>query len=131
MATTTTDASMTTETTTSTSTFTFTASNPFRVLFCGRDMHFGWQYTRDALANDADVECVQCDRERAGELLPTAHLAVPLMTRLGARMLSAAAGRAGDEGGGNLRLVLQFGVGLEGVDLKAAAAAGQFFISNV
>ena len=104
----------------------FSASEPLRVLFCGRDMHFGWQYTHEALLNDRDIEVVQCDRESAARLLPEFHVAVPLMTRLDAAAVSA----AGIRNQGNLRLVLQFGVGLEGVDLSAAARAG-VAVSNI
>lgn len=105
----------------------FSASDPLRVLFCGRDMHFGWQYTHDALLNDQDIEVVQCDREDAAKLLPEFHIAVPLMTRLDAETLSSA-GVVRKQG--KLRLVLQYGVGLEGVDLRAAARSG-VAVSNI
>lgn len=81
-------------------------------------MHFGYAYTAEALAGDAPgIECVQCDRDDAGAWLPTARLAVPLMTRLDEEMLRAGAA-------GCLTHVLQYGVGVEGVDLKAARANG-------
>ena len=94
-------------------------------------MHFGWQYTHEALRDDHDIEVVQCDREKAAELLPEFHVAVPLMTRLDASALSAA-GPVGKNPNsvGKLRLVLQYGVGLEGVDLAAAARAG-VAVSNI
>ena len=91
-------------------------------------MHFGWQYTHEALRDDEDIEVVQCDREQAAELLPEFHVAVPLMTRLDAPALSAAGPAL--PGGGELRLVLQYGVGLEGVDLAAASRAG-VAVSNI
>jgi len=104
------------------------------VLFCGRDMHFGWQYTHEALRDDHDIEVVQCDREDAARLLPEFDVAVPLMTRLDAEALAAAgvvaAGGEGKKGGGKLRLVLQYGVGLEGIDLPAASRAG-VAVSNI
>lgn len=106
----------------------FSASAPLRVLFCGRDMHFGWQYTHEALKNDEDIEVVQCDRGEAAKLLPGFHVAVPLMTRLDAAALSVAGPVPNSEG--KLRLVLQYGVGLEGVDLAAAAMAG-VAVSNI
>jgi len=94
-------------------------------------MHFGWEYTHEALLGDEDIEVVQCDREEAAKLLPGFHIAVPLMTRLDASALSAA-GPVSSSGleGGKLRLVLQFGVGLEGVDLGAASRAG-VAVSNI
>lgn len=92
-------------------------------------MHFGWQYTHEALRGDDDVEVVQCDRHEATKLLPDFDVAVPLMTRLDAAALSAA-GPVPTNGEGKLRLVLQYGVGLEGVDLAAAARAG-VAVSNI
>lgn len=92
-------------------------------------MHFGWQYTHEALRGDDDVEVVQCDRHEATKLLPEFDVAVPLMTRLDAAAL-AAAGPVPTNGQGKLRLVLQYGVGLEGVDLAAAARAG-VAVSNI
>ena len=89
--------------------------NTTRVLFCGRDMHYGFAYTAEALADAPAIECVQCDRDDAAAWLPTARLAVPLMCRLDAGMLEAGAA-------GRLTHVLQYGVGVEGVDLRAAAA---------
>ena len=66
---------------------------------------------------------MQCDRDRAAGLLPTFDLVVPLMTRLDAAALAAG-------GAGRLRQVLQYGVGLEGVDAGAASAAG-VAVSNI
>ena len=91
-----------------------------RVLFCGREMHYGWLYTRQAAASNPAVEVLQCDRGDAPAALRCAHVAVPLMTRLDAATLNAAAAGAH----GLLRHVIQYGVGVEGVDLAAASAAG-------
>ena len=94
---------------------------PFRVLFCGPDMALAHAATAAALAGDAPaIEVVQAaSREEAVRLLPCADLAVPLMTTLSAAAITAAAPPAG-----RLRTILQYGVGLEGVDVAAAADAG-------
>lgn len=110
-----------------------------RVLFCGRDMHFGWRYTADAAAAlpAADrIQVLQCDRGDVAAALSHTHVAVPLMSRLDGGMLRAAAasaslstddpasGTASTHHNGLLRHVIQYGVGVEGVDLAAAAVAG-------
>jgi phosphoglycerate dehydrogenase-like enzyme len=97
---------------------------PFRVLFCGPDMAYGHARTAAALAADATrIQVVQArSREEGVALLPTADLAVPLMTVLPGPAIAAAAAASGQ--GGRLRTILQFGVGLEGVDVGAAASAG-------
>lgn len=92
-----------------------------RVLFCGREMHYGWLYTQQAAAANPAVEVLQCDRGDARAAVRYAHVAVPLMTRLDAATLADATAAAG---AGLLRHVIQFGVGVEGVDLASAASAG-------
>lgn len=91
------------------------------MLFCGTDMHMGFVFTRDALASDPGVEVVQCERADLAAALQTADVAVPLMSRLDARLLAAAP---------RLKLVIQYGVGVEGVDIPAATQAG-VWVSNI
>jgi len=62
----------------------------------------------------ARPQVVRCRREEVAGALPAADLAVPLAARLDARALAGAP---------RLRLILQYGVGLEGVDVPAARAA--------
>jgi len=96
-----------------------------RVVFAGPHFHAALGLTRDLLhqrqLQDAvhvvhaptDAQLLQC--------APTADVALPFMQRFDATFLSAAP---------RLRLVQQFGVGLEGVDLKAATELG-IAVSNI
>ena len=56
------------------------------------------------------VQVIQCDREAVAEHLADADVVVPLMTRLGAEQLALAR---------RLKLIIQFGVGVEGIDIAA------------
>ena len=70
--------------------------------------------TVEALLGDqvpGGVEVRSCGRERLKAEIGDADMAVPLMTRLDADTIAL---------GTRLRLILQFGVGLEGVDAEAA-----------
>merc|ERR1712097_228022 len=53
---------------------------------------------------------------RVPEVLPSVHVAVPAMTKFDRAMLERA--------GTNLRAVIQFGVGVEGVDFACASERG-------
>ena len=89
-----------------------------KVLFCGCEFLEGWNQTRLAVENAglSDViDIVRCERADVAREIRDAHVAVPLMTRLDATTLRGA--RA-------LRVMLQFGVGLEGVDEAACVASG-------
>ena len=61
------------------------------------------------------VQVVQCDRETVAEHLADADVVVPLMTRLGAEQLALAR---------RLKLIIQFGVGVEGIDIAAVRPGG-------
>ena len=52
----------------------------------------------------------QCRRDEVAQYIGAAHMVVPLMARLDADMLAKAH---------NLRVILQYGVGVEGVDIPA------------
>ena len=80
--------------------------------------------TAAALASDAPaIEVVQAaSREEALRLLPTADLAVPLMTRLGGAAIAAAAPPAGRR-----RTNLQYGVGVGGVGGVGRPRQGEHF----
>lgn len=81
----------------------------------------GFVFTRDALAATPGVEVVQCERGELAAALQSADVAVPLMSRLDARLLAAAP---------RLKLIIQYGVGVEGVDMQAATAAG-VWVTNI
>jgi phosphoglycerate dehydrogenase-like enzyme len=93
-------------------------SSKTKVLFCGLEFLEGWNQTRLAVEHaglsDA-IDVVRCDRADVPREIQDAHVAVPLMTRLDAAALRNAKA---------LRMVIQFGVGLEGVDEAACVAKG-------
>ena len=67
---------------------------------------------RDLLSKD---EVRYCRQEDVNEQAPWAEVLVPAMTRITARTIQSAP---------DLKLIQQFGVGLEGVDIHGAAARG-------
>ena len=85
------------------------------VLFCGREMHYGWLYTKEAAEKVGNVTVLQADRERVDELIAEAHVLVPLMTVLDRNRLEKAT---------RARLIIQYGAGVEGVDAAAARDLG-------
>lgn len=89
---------------------------PLKVLFCGMG-HFesGFLLTRHALINDRDILVVQCPRSEVIKEIVDAAVVVPLMTPITAELVNASKA---------LRLVSQFGVGLEGVDIEACTKRG-------
>ncbi|GAB4816694.1 hypothetical protein N2152v2_003740 [Parachlorella kessleri] len=68
-------------------------------------MTSGYTLTAKALSNDPGVQVVQCERAAIGLELEDADVVVPLMSRLDAALLQCAR---------RCKLVLQFGVGVEG-----------------
>jgi len=93
-------------------------SRRVRVLFCGHEFASGYAKTLEYVrAHGLDVDVERCAREDVSQRIADADVAVPLMTRLDAAALERGAA-------GSLRLVLQFGVGLEGVDVDAASRVG-------
>jgi D-isomer specific 2-hydroxyacid dehydrogenase, catalytic domain len=85
-------------------------AGPCKVLFCGDEFHFAFKYTSEALAQDKDVQVAYCSREHVHQQIADAHVAIPMMKALDADLIAAAK---------KLRLILQFGVGVEGVDIPA------------
>ena len=91
---------------------------PFKVVFAG-EAHFlaALPLTRaalDELAVDG-VELAQVPAEELSKALEDAQCCIPFMERLDGALI---------RGAPDLRLVVQFGVGLEGVDAGACARAG-------
>jgi lactate dehydrogenase-like 2-hydroxyacid dehydrogenase len=84
-------------------------------------MHWAYAFTADELARDAGVRVVQCDRADVARRLPAADVAIPLMAPLDAAALRSAP---------RLKLVLQYGAGVEGVDIGAASEEG-VWVSNI
>lgn len=88
---------------------------PLKLLFCGEEFPDGARCTAASLADCPDVHVTTCSREEVASQIVDADMAVPLMTRLDAATIAK---------GTRLRLVLQFGVGLEGVDTQACSERG-------
>ena len=88
---------------------------PFKVVFSG-ERHFlaALPLTRAALADDG-VALVQAPTESLAAAVADAQVVIPFMERLDAAILEA---------GTDVRLVVQFGVGLEGVDRDACRRLG-------
>ncbi|EFN57851.1 hypothetical protein CHLNCDRAFT_143308 [Chlorella variabilis] len=84
-------------------------------------MHFGFQFTKEALQHEPGVEVVQCDRSQLAHELMGADVAVPLMARLDAQLLRSAR---------RLKLIIQYGVGVEGIDMPSATELG-IWVSNI
>jgi len=102
-----------------------TPSSAVRVLFCGEEFIGGFESTKRAAEEDDDddeeeqkkVFVSNCPRERVKALIGEHEVAVPLMTRFDEEIITAASG-------GKCKLILQFGVGLEGVSIDAATKSG-------
>ena len=77
-----------------------------KVLFCGK--HFPWamRLTREELAAHPNIQCSDCEPSQLEQSIADAHVVLPFMTRLDEATISK---------GRELRCVLQYGVGLEGV----------------
>jgi lactate dehydrogenase-like 2-hydroxyacid dehydrogenase len=89
-----------------------------KVLFCGHEFADGFEYARKHAASLPHVDVDRCERAETSTRIETCEVAVPLMTKLDADIIARGARD------GRLRLVLQFGVGLEGVDVDAATRCG-------
>jgi phosphoglycerate dehydrogenase-like enzyme len=84
-----------------------------RVLFCGETFPEARKRLLKRLpAPDYDIAA--CHRSELGSAIRDADVAIPLMSRIDSAMIHS----------GRLRLIQQWGAGLEGVDLEAARAKG-------
>ena len=84
-------------------------------------MYYGFKFSNDELQPDQNVSVIQCASEDVKEALADADVAIPLMTRLTAEILHNAP---------KLKLILQFGAGVEGIDIKTATKLG-IWVSNI
>lgn len=93
-----------------------------KVLFCGRDLRYAYVFTKDELADDPDFEVIQCDRAAIPTELEDADVIVPLLTpRIPGEWLVKAPA---------LKLIIQYGVGVENIDIPAATELG-VWVSNI
>src|SRR5579871_1703665 len=84
-----------------------------RVLFCGET----FPEARHRLLKQpcaSNYEIAACHRTELAAAIKNADVAIPLMSRVDAEMIHS----------GRLRLIQQWGAGLEGVDLEAARCKG-------
>ena len=88
---------------------------PFKVLFCGHHFPETFSLGKEALVKYGHNNIImkQCSREDLRTEIFDADVVVPLMTKIGAREIEA---------GKNLKMIMQYFVGLEGVDVPKATA---------
>lgn len=101
--------------------------DPFRVLFCGHDMLFGFLFTKEELeqkqAGSGSFYVFNCGREEVPQMLKEGvDVVVPLMTALTREILMDSSHR--------LKLIIQFGAGIEGIDVAAATERG-IYVANI
>jgi len=89
-----------------------------RILICD-DIFPAMMEILNRLLPEDEIRC--CTQEQVPEESPWAEVLIPSMTRITSGIIEAAP---------NLKLIQQFGVGLEGVDIRSAAARG-IPVSNV
>jgi lactate dehydrogenase-like 2-hydroxyacid dehydrogenase len=93
------------------------SSKKFKVLFCGKEFPHTLEYAREELHKDFDLFSV--DRSEIYDTVShgSIDVLVPLMCRIDRRIIECGAKNG-------LKLIHQFGTGLEGVDRLAAADSG-------
>lgn len=98
----------------------------WKVLFCGKMMRAGFQLTKklvdsNIIACSDTLSIEECDHSELNEAIKDAHVAIPLMSRIDHSLIQRAE---------KLKLILQFGVGVEGIDMAAASKRG-IAVSNI
>ncbi|KAK9798534.1 hypothetical protein WJX73_010930 [Symbiochloris irregularis] len=97
-------------------------SKPWKILFCGEEFAGGFKLTKEACESKMpNVEVVRCRRQDLAAPIGSADVALPMMSKLDAGLLAKAK---------QLKLILQFGVGVEGIDIPAATERG-IWVSNI
>lgn len=84
-------------------------------------MDYSFKFSRDELELDPEISVIQCASEDVKDELADADVAIPLMTALTAEIIQNAP---------KLKLILQFGAGVEAIDIIAATKFG-IFVSNI
>jgi lactate dehydrogenase-like 2-hydroxyacid dehydrogenase len=101
-----------------------------RIVFAGPHFQAGLTQARRVLARKGLLEQVELihaqTRQELLTAIPTAHVALPFMERFDDAVFEAAVANENE----TLRLVMQFGVGLEGVDVESATTKG-IAVSNI
>ena len=93
------------------------------VVFGGNRDHFvsAFEFTRDALSDQHNIDVVQANSVEMDELIEDATVVIPFMVRMTEKLLNRAT---------KLRMIMQFGIGLEGVDIPAATSRG-IWVCNI
>jgi phosphoglycerate dehydrogenase-like enzyme len=94
-----------------------------KVLFCGQHFSGGFVYTRRAIqirVQDA-IQLVQCEIYEVPEEIKSATVVVCLMCKITEELIASAP---------NLKMIMQYGVGIEGVDILAASKRG-IYVCNI
>jgi lactate dehydrogenase-like 2-hydroxyacid dehydrogenase len=88
-------------------------NDTFRVVICGKGNFLSsYLYTKDALKAHGHVEVIQSDDD---DVIASADVIIPFMKRIDEPLI---------ERSQNLKMVMQYGVGLEGVDIATATERG-------
>ncbi|KAL8159994.1 hypothetical protein V2J09_001531 [Rumex salicifolius] len=86
-----------------------------RVLFCGPEFPASHKYTIEYLSKYPDIQVDVLPIHDTAKLIDNYHICVVKMLRMTSDIISRAK---------QLKLIMQFGVGLEGVDIDAATRCG-------
>ena len=93
------------------------------VIFGGNRDHFvsAFEFTREALSDQPNIDVVQANSIEMDQLIQDATVVIPFMVRMTENVLNRAL---------KLRMIMQFGIGLEGVDIPAATSRG-IWVCNI
>uniref|UniRef100_A0A803M505 Uncharacterized protein n=1 Tax=Chenopodium quinoa TaxID=63459 RepID=A0A803M505_CHEQI len=86
-----------------------------RVLFCGQQFVDSYNYTKEYLSNYPHIQVDDIPLSDVPNVIGNYHMCIPRMMRIDSDIISRAK---------QMKLILQFGVGLEGVDADAATKHG-------
>jgi phosphoglycerate dehydrogenase-like enzyme len=84
-------------------------------------MHYGYSYTKEEVEKRQVGTVVQCDRDNVAREIVDADVIVPLMCRMTKELIDRA---------GRAKLIIQYGAGVEGIDIEYATAKG-IYVSNI
>ncbi|KAL5558439.1 hypothetical protein UlMin_034650 [Ulmus minor] len=86
-----------------------------KVLFCGPHFPASHNYTREYLQDYPSIQVDDVPLDEVPEVIANYHLCVVKMMKMNSHVISRAK---------QMKLIMQFGVGLEGVDIDAATKSG-------
>ena len=89
-------------------------TKPFKVLICGHHFPDSFTLLKKAMSNVPNVAVVQSSKDTFHKELIDSQVVIPHMTKIGKKEI---------EIGKDLKLIQQYGVGLEGVDIPSATDA--------